>query len=137
MAPSTPPRKPSKQHVEDILLKATLDFLQVLSLPESFTTLRRFLDRRSPQDSGQHLGNQARLAGRNLEEIRFHELTWQGWSNHNLRALTQDRYVSVNFARSIKEATFISFLLQHVAENAKKVFRMKELAQWVRKQLQP
>ena len=103
------------------------------------------------------------LAGRNLEEIRLHELTWQGWSNHNLRALTQGRYVSINFARSIKEATFISFRLQHVrehkldldqiaacfcadsgmqvasamAENAKKSFRMKELAQWVAKQLQP
>ena len=103
------------------------------------------------------------LAGRNLEEIRLHELTWQGWSTHNLRALTQGRYVSINFARSMKEATFISLLLQHVrelqldldqiaecfcadsgiqvassmAENAKKSFRMKELAQWVAKQLQP
>ena len=71
--------------------------------------------------------------------------------------------MSINFATSIKEATFISFLLQHVrehkfnvdqiaecfcadsgiqvassmAENAKKSFRMKELAQWVTKQLQP
>ena len=103
------------------------------------------------------------LAGRNLEEIRLHELTWQGCSNHNLRGLTQGRYVSINFARSIKEATFILLLLQHVrehkldldqiaecfcvdsgiqlassmAENAKKSFRMKELAQWVTKQLQP
>ena len=103
------------------------------------------------------------LAGRNLEEIRLHELTWQGWSNHNLRALTQGRYVSINFARSIEEATFISFLLQHVrehkldldqgaerfcadsgiqvassmAENAKESIRMQELAQWVPKQLQP
>ena len=57
------------------------------------------------------------LAGRNLEEIRLHELAWQGWSNHNLRALTQGRYVSIHFARSIKKATFISFLLQHVREH--------------------
>ena len=94
------------------------------------------------------------LAGRNLEEIRLHELTWQAWSNHNLRALTRGRYVSINLARSIQEATFISFLLQHVrehkldldqsaerfcaesgirvtstmAENAKKSFRMKSQA---------
>ena len=92
------------------------------------------------------------LAGRNLEEIRLHELAWQGWS----------RYVSINFARSIREATFISLLLQprehkldldqiaecfcaglgiqvesSMAENAKKSFSMKELAQWVTKQLQP
>ena len=71
--------------------------------------------------------------------------------------------MSTNFARSIKGATFISFLLQHVrehkldldqiaecfcadsgiqvassvAENAKKSSRMKEVAQWVAKQLQP
>ena len=57
------------------------------------------------------------LAGRNLEEIRQHERAWQGWSNHNLRALTQGRYVSINFARSIKEAMFISFLLQHIREH--------------------
>ena len=71
--------------------------------------------------------------------------------------------MSINFARSITEATFISFLLQHVrehkldlnhiaecfcadsgiqvassmAENVKKSCRMKELAQWVAKQLHP
>ena len=71
--------------------------------------------------------------------------------------------MSINFARRMKEATFISLLLQHVrehkldldqiaecfcadsgiqvassmAESAKKSFRMKELAQWVAKQLQP
>ena len=89
---------------------------------------------------------------------RFHMV---GWSNHNLRALTQGRHASLNFARSRKEATFISFLLPYVcehkldldqiaecfcahsgiqvasamAENGKKNFRMKELAQWVAKQL--
>ena len=80
-----------------------------------------------------------------------------------MRALTHGRYVSINFARSIKEATFISYLVQHVREHkldldqiaecfcadsgiqvssstpesSKKTFRMKELAQWVVKQLQP
>ena len=69
----------------------------------------------------------------------------------------------MNFARSIKEATFISYLLQHARahkldldqiaecfcadsgiqvssstpESSRKTFRMKELAQWVVKQLQP
>ena len=57
------------------------------------------------------------LAGRNLEEIRLHELTWQDWSNRNLRAFPQGRYVSVNFSRSIKEATFTSYLLQHLREH--------------------
>ena len=105
---------------------------------------------------GQH-GNQARAGRPKPEEIRLHELTWQGWLNHNLRALTQGRYVSINLARSIKEATFISYLLQHVREHKldlnqvaecfcvdsgiqvssstpespKKTCRMKELAQWV------
>ena len=44
------------------LLKATLGFLQVLSLPENFTSLRRFRLDFSPQDSSQRLGNQARAS---------------------------------------------------------------------------
>ena len=137
-----------------------------LGLPASFKPTREFYDTqgvfgltfpRTIQASA--WATKHRLAGRNLEEIRLHKLTWQGWSNHNLRALTQNRYVSINFARSMKEATFISFLLQHkldldqiaecfcadsgiqvassMAENSKKSFRMKELAQCVAKQLQP
>ena len=118
--PAPHPGSPASSMLKTVpkgLLKATLDFLQVLSLPRSFTTLRRFWLDVSPQDSGQRLGNQARASGRNLEEICLHELTWQGWSNHNLCALTQGRYMSINFARSIKEASFISFLLQHVREH--------------------
>ena len=51
-----------------------------------------------------------RLAGRKLEDIKFHELSWQGWQDYNLRALA---HVSINFTRSSKEATFISYFLQH------------------------
>ena len=43
-------------------------------------------------------------------------MCWQGQSNHSLRALSQGRYISVSFSRSIKEATFISYLLQRVRE---------------------
>ena len=162
---STPPRKPSKQHVEDSPQGSAESNLGLLA---SFKPTREFYDAqevfgltfpRKIQASA--WATKHGLAGRNLEEIRLHELTWQGWSNHNLRALTQGRYVS--FARSIKEATFISYLLQHLREhkldldriaecfcadsgiqvssttpeNAKKPFRMQELARWVVKQLQP
>ena len=56
------------------------------------------------------------LAGRNLEDIKLHELSWQGWQNYNLRALAQGRYVSINCIRSIREATFVSLFLQHLRE---------------------
>ena len=166
-APSTPPRKTSKQHVEDSPQGSAESNL---GRPASFEPTREFYDTQKVfgltfpgKIQASAWASKHGLADRNLEEIRLHELTWQGWSNHNLRALTQGRYVSINFARSIKEATFISPLLQHVrehkldldhiaecfcadsgiqvassmAENAKKSFRMKELAQWVTKQLQP
>ena len=168
LAPSTPPRKPSTQHVEDSPQGSAESNL---GLPASFKPTRDFCDTqevfgltfpRKIQASA--WATKHGLAGRNLEEIRLHELTWQGWSDHNLRTLTQGRYVSINFARIIKEATFISHLLQHVREHkldldqiaecfcansgiqvssstresSKKTFRMKEeLAQWVVKQLQP
>ena len=100
---------------------------------------------------------------RNLEDVKLHELSWHGWQNYNLRALRQGRYVSINLTRSIKDATFMSYFLQHLREqkldldqiaecfcvdsgiqvssetpkHSKKTFRMKELAQFVVKQLQP
>ena len=56
------------------------------------------------------------LAGREVTSVELHEVCWQGRSNHSLRALSQGRYISVSFSRSIKEATFISYLLQRVRE---------------------
>ena len=112
-APSTPPRKTSKQPIEDSPQGSAESNL---GLPASFKPTREFYDTqevfgltfpRKIQASA--WATKHGLAGHNLEEIR--------WSNHNLRALTQGRYVSINFARSIKEATFISFLLQHVREH--------------------
>ena len=159
--------KPSKQHVEDSPRGSAESNL---GLPASFKPTREFYDTQEvfgltfpPKIQASAWATKHGLAGRNLEDIRLHELTWQMWSNHSLRALTQGRYVSFNFARSIKEAMFISHLLQHVREHKldldqipecfcadsgiqvspstpespKKTFRMKELAQWVVKQLQP
>ena len=134
------------------LLKATWNFLQVLNPPGSFTTRRRFFGVTFPRKiQASAWATKHGLAGSILEEIRLHEFTWQG------------SYVSINFSRSIKEATFISYLLQHLRqhkldldqiaecfcadsgiqvsseppEHSKKTFRMKELAQRVVKQLQP
>ena len=107
-----------------------------LGLPASFQPTREFYDTqevfaltfpRKIQASA--WATEHGLAGRNLEEIRLHEPTWQGWSNHNLRALTPGRYVSINFARSIKEATFISFLLQHVREHKLDFNQIAEVSQ--------
>ena len=111
-APSTPPRKPSKQHIEDSSQESAESNL---GLPASFKPIQASAWATKPG-----------LAGRNLEEIRLHELTWQGWSNHNLRALTQARYVSINFERRIKEATFISYLLQHLGEHKRDLDQIAE-----------
>ena len=37
-------------------------------------------------------------------------------NNHSLRAPAQGRYVSINFAPSIKEATFLSYTLQQIRD---------------------
>ena len=57
------------------------------------------------------------LAGRDITSIKLHELCWQGWNNFALRSLAQGRYASILFARSIKEATFMSFLMQKFRES--------------------
>ena len=57
------------------------------------------------------------LAGRDITSIKLHELRWQGWNNFALRSLAQGRYASILFARSIKEATFMSFLSQKFRES--------------------
>ena len=57
------------------------------------------------------------LAGRDITSLKLHELCWQGWNNFALRSLAQGRYASIIFARSIKEATFMSFLMQKFRES--------------------
>ena len=57
------------------------------------------------------------LAGRDITSIKLHELCWQGWNNFALRSLAQGRYASILFARSIKEATFMSLLMQKFRES--------------------
>ena len=105
-APSTPPRKPSKQHVKDSPQGSAESNL---GLAASFQPTREFYYAqeifgmnfpRKTQASA--CATKHGFAGRSLEEIRLHELSWQGWQNYNLRALAQGRYVSINFTRSIK-----------------------------------
>ena len=57
------------------------------------------------------------LTGRDITSLKLHELCWQGWNNLALRSLAQVRYASILFARSIKEATFMSFLMQKFRES--------------------
>ena len=131
-ASATPPRKPSKQHVEDSPQHSAESNL---GLPASFKPTREIFNTqevfglRFPRKTqASAWATKHRLAGRNLEDIRLHELTWQGWSNHKLDL---DQMAECFCADSgIQVAS-------SMAENAKKSFRMKELAQWVAKQLQP
>ena len=67
------------------------------------------------------------LAGRDIMSLTLHELCWQGWNNFALRSLAQGRYASILFARSIKEATFMSFLMQKFRESKADLDQLADL----------
>ena len=120
-SPRTPPRKTKAEDYGSPQGSASRFSVDV---PDEFCQTRDFLDTREIyglkfpkkiQPSAWAMKHQ--LAGREVTSIQLHEICWQGWNNYSLRALAQGRYVSVNFARSIKEATFISFMLQKIRES--------------------
>ena len=120
-SPRTPPRKTRAEDYGSPQGSASRFSVDV---PDDFCQTRDYLDTREVyglkfpkkiQPSAWAIKHQ--LAGREVTSIQLHEICWQGWNNYSLRALAQGRYVSVNFARSIKEATFISFMLQKIRES--------------------
>ena len=120
-SPRTPPRKTKAEDYGSPQGSASRFSVDV---PDDFCQTRDYLDTREVyglkfpkkiQPSAWAIKHQ--LAGREVTSIQLHEICWQGWNNYSLRALAQGRYVSVNFARSIKEATFISFMLQKIRES--------------------
>ena len=56
------------------------------------------------------------FAGRSITEIQIQELAFRGWDNYNLKCLSAGRYASILFARSIREAVFVSSLLSKLRE---------------------
>ena len=120
-SPRTPPRKTRAEDYGSPQGSASRFSVDV---PDDFCQTNDYLDTREVyglkfpkkiQPSSWAVKHQ--LAGREVTSIQLHEICWQGWNNYSLRALAQGRYVSVNFARSIKEATFISFMLQKIRES--------------------
>ena len=120
-SPRTPPRKTRAEDYGSPQGSASRFSVDV---PDDFCQTKDYLDTREVyglkfpkkiQPSSWAVKHQ--LAGREVTSIQLHEICWQGWNNYSLRALAQGRYVSVNFARSIKEATFISFMLQKIRES--------------------
>ena len=119
-SPRTPPRKTKPEEVSS---PQGGSGIYNLSVPDEFQQTRDFWDAR--ESFGMKFAKKIQptswsmkheLAGREVTSIQLHEVCWQGWSNHCLRALSQGRCISVHFSRSIKEATFISYLLQRVRE---------------------
>ena len=47
-------------------------------------------------------------------QFNFMRFVGRDGNNQSLRALSQGWYVSINFTRSINEATFISYILQRI-----------------------
>ena len=94
------------------------------NLPKAFHSDRKFYDTNEVyglqfprQVQASSWAQKHQLAGRDITSIKLHELCWQGWNNFALRSLAQGRYASILFARSIKEATFMSFLMQKFRES--------------------
>ena len=120
-APKTPPRK---TRAEEFTSPQGGTSRFSVDVPEDFCQTKDFLDTREvyglkfpKKIQPSSWAVKRHLAGREVTSIQLHEICWQGWNNCSLRALAQGRYVSVNFARSIKEATFISFMLQKMRES--------------------
>ena len=94
------------------------------TLPKTFHSDRSFYDTNEVyglqfprQVQASSWAQKHQLAGRDITSLKLHELCWQGWNNFALRSLAQGRYASILFARSIKEATFMSFLMQKFRES--------------------
>ena len=94
------------------------------NLPKTFHSDRNFYDTNEVyglqfprQVQASSWAQKHQLAGRDITSLKLHELCWQGWNNFALRSLAQGRYASILFARSIKEATFMSFLMQKFRES--------------------
>ena len=90
-----------------------------LDLPTSFQSDSKYLDRNTC--FGRQLyrnvcstpwSNQVGIANRAVESIKVHELCYLGWQNHNFRALSAGAFVSVVFARSVREAQLVESLLR-------------------------
>ena len=90
-----------------------------LDLPHSFQSDSKFLDRNSlfgrqfyRNVCSTPWSQQTGLANRPVDSVRVHELCYLGWENHNLRALSAGAFVSVVFARSVREAQVADSLLR-------------------------
>ena len=90
-----------------------------LDLPTSFQSDSKYLDRNTC--FGRQLyrnvcstpwSNQVCIANRAVASIKVHELCYLGWQNHNLRALSAGAFVSVVFARSVRETQLVESLLR-------------------------
>ena len=54
------------------------------------------------------------LAGRDIQDIRLAELTWDGLNSWGFRLLANGRYISVEHCRSFKESVFVNTLLTNM-----------------------
>ena len=62
------------------------------------------------------MGREHGLAGRDVKSVMVPELAWMGWSNGHTRALANGRFVSLMFARSIREANFMSLMQSKIKD---------------------
>ena len=82
-----------------------------VDLPPTFKADSKYLDKNMSygRQLYRHIcstpwSNQVGLANRPVEEVKVHELCYLGWENHHLRTLSAGAFVSLVFARSVREA---------------------------------
>ncbi|CAE6970378.1 unnamed protein product [Symbiodinium sp. CCMP2592] len=90
-----------------------------LDLPASFQHDQKYIDKNScfgrqfyRNVCSTPWSQQVGLANRPVDSVKVHELCYLGWENHNLRALSAGAFVSVVFARSVREAQLADSLLR-------------------------
>ena len=73
----------------------------------STSTKVRVLVASSTGTIARHRGlKQVGLANRPVDSVKVHELCYLCWENHSLRALSAGAFVSVAFARSVREGSW-------------------------------
>ena len=94
-----------------------------LQLPKEFQTNSEYYD--TTEVGGKALPRKVLMtqwtskcsfAGRDISDIRLHEVCWQGWKNWHLRLLSAGQFLTVVFCRRVSEAVFVSQLLSAIRE---------------------
>ena len=111
-ATTTPPRRSTSY--ENVMSSPHGTDQHDISLPNDFKSSQQCLDENVI--GGRKLfrkiqltawSQKVNLSGRNVGDVRLHELCWQGWRNWHLRLLSAGQFVTGVFCRKVHEAVLM------------------------------